>query len=47
MMQERQGISIGCIEEECYRAGFINKKQLKLVTERVPSGEYKEYLKTL
>ena len=47
MMQERQGISIGCIEEECYRAGFINKKQLKKVTEEMSEGEYKEYLRML
>jgi glucose-1-phosphate thymidylyltransferase len=47
MMQERQGISIGCIEEDCYRAGFINKKQLKGVTEEMPEGEYKEHLLTL
>lgn len=47
MMQERQGVSVGCIEEECYRAGFINKKQLKVVTESTPDSEYKEYLETL
>ena len=44
MMQERQGISIGCIEEECYRAGFINKKQLKTIVNDLPISEYKLYL---
>ena len=47
MMQERQGISVGCVEEDCYRAGFINKKQLKTITDKVPDSEYKEYLQTL
>lgn len=46
-IQERQGISIGCIEEECYRAGFIDKKQLNKTIENIPESEYKEYLKTL
>ncbi len=44
-IQERQGISIGCIEEECYRAGFINKNQLKKLVDDLPNCEYKIYLK--
>ena len=47
MLQERQGISIGCIEEECYQAGFINKKQLKKVVNDIPNSEYKAYLETI
>ena len=47
MMQERQGISIGCVEEECYRSGFIDKKQLKKVIRQIPNSEYKDYLLTL
>ena len=44
MMQERQGVSIGCIEEECYRAGFINKKELRNIVDNLPTSEYKLYL---
>lgn len=47
MMQERQGVSIGCIEEECYKSGFIDKKQLKNFIKQMPESEYKEYLLTL
>jgi glucose-1-phosphate thymidylyltransferase len=47
MMQERQGVSIGCVEEECYKSGFIDKKQLKKFIEVIPESEYKQYLLTL
>ena len=30
-IQERQGIKVGCIEEECYRKKFINKQQLSII----------------
>ena len=43
-IQERQGIRIGCIEEECYNKGFINKAQLKKVIDKLPNSEYKAYL---
>ena len=43
-IQERQGIRIGCIEEECYNKGFINKEQLKKVVDKLPNSEYKCYL---
>jgi glucose-1-phosphate thymidylyltransferase len=44
MLQERQGISIGCIEEESYRAGFIGKRQLREVVDNLPDSEYRLYL---
>jgi len=43
-IQERQGIRIGCIEEECYNKGFIDKNQLKKVVDKLPNSEYKCYL---
>jgi glucose-1-phosphate thymidylyltransferase len=46
-IQERQGIRIGCIEEECYKKGFIDKSQLQKIINKLPNSEYKNYLKTL
>ena len=46
-VQERQGRKIGCIESDCYKAGFINKDKFKTVINDTPRGEYKEYLESL
>jgi len=44
-VQERQGIMIGCIEEECYKAGFINREQYKdLIFNQIPNSDYRLYL---
>jgi glucose-1-phosphate thymidylyltransferase len=43
-IQERQGVSIGCIEEESYRAGLIDKKQLRKIVDGLPFSEYRVYL---
>lgn len=43
-VQERQGIMIGCIEEECYKAGFINTQQYKELIEKLPKSDYRSYL---
>ena len=46
-LQERQGIQIGCIEEEAYKMGFITEKQLLQLAERYSSNSYGSYLKAL
>lgn len=46
-IQERQGIKIACIEEECYRKKFINKHQLLDVVSKLPKSEYRDYLSKL
>jgi glucose-1-phosphate thymidylyltransferase len=46
-VQERQGVKVGCIEEECYRKGFIDKQQLQKLVEGLPKSEYREYLTKL
>lgn len=46
-VQERQGIKIGCVEEECYRKKFINKNQLQNVIDKMPKSDYKDYLQKL
>jgi glucose-1-phosphate thymidylyltransferase len=44
VIEERQGLKIGCIEEVAYRMGYINKDQLiKIATPLVKSG-YGSYL---
>jgi glucose-1-phosphate thymidylyltransferase len=46
-IQSRQGIKIGCIEEECYKRKYISKEQLKALIEKLPNSEYKKYLNKL
>ncbi|MBL4653355.1 MAG: glucose-1-phosphate thymidylyltransferase RfbA [Flavobacteriales bacterium] len=47
VLEERQGLKVGCIEECAYRMGFIGPEQLdKLATPLVKSG-YGTYLKSL
>lgn len=43
-IQSRQGIKIGCIEEECYKRKLINKAQLQNLIDKIPKSAYKEYL---
>jgi glucose-1-phosphate thymidylyltransferase len=47
VIEERQGLRIGCIEEVAYRMGYISRTQLnKLATPLVKSG-YGKYLLNL
>jgi len=44
-IEHRQGLKIACLEEVAYRAGFIDQPALARLVEKVPKGEYREYLK--
>ncbi len=46
-IQSRQGIKIGCIEEECLKRNLINKAQFKNLIDKLPNCEYKQYLSKL
>ena len=45
-IEERQGLKIGCLEEIAYRAGYINRKQLKKLAARINTS-YGDYLKRI
>jgi glucose-1-phosphate thymidylyltransferase len=47
VIEERQGLKIGCIEEIAFRNGFIDKKQLKQIAEPLVKSGYGTYLLNL
>lgn len=44
VIEKRQGLKIGCIEEVAYRKGFINKTQLENLAEKFMKSGYGAYL---
>ncbi len=44
VIEERQGLKIGCIEEVAYEQGFINKNQLQVLGHKYIKSGYGEYL---
>ena len=47
VIEERQGLKIGCIEEIAYRNGFVNKEQLCEIAKPLIKSGYGSYLMTL
>ena len=46
-IQERQGISIACLEEIAYKMGFISRAQLEKQVEILCKSDYGQYLKQM
>ncbi len=47
VIEERQGLKIGCIEEIAFKQGFINKEQLKTIADKLTKSGYGSYLLNL
>jgi len=47
VIEERQGLKIGCIEEVAYKKGFINKEQLLRLAQPLLKSGYGKYLQQL
>ena len=44
VIEERQGLKVGCIEEIAYRNNFITKEELRTIAEPLKKSGYGEYL---
>jgi glucose-1-phosphate thymidylyltransferase len=44
VIEDRQGLKIGCIEEVAYRMGYIDDEQLKLIAAPLVKSGYGQYL---
>jgi glucose-1-phosphate thymidylyltransferase len=47
VIEERQGLKIGCIESVAYRSGFIDSNQLRKLAEPLVKSGYGQYLLNL
>ncbi|MGG5502297.1 glucose-1-phosphate thymidylyltransferase RfbA [Myroides odoratimimus] len=47
VIEERQGMKIGAIEEVAYRMGYISKEQLGIIAEPLCKSGYGDYLKRI
>jgi len=44
VLEDRQGLKVGCIEEMAYRKGYINREQLKTLAQPLLKSGYGQYL---
>ena len=47
LIEKRQGLKIGCLEEIAFSSGYIHAEQLENIIADTPNGPYKEYLKKI
>jgi glucose-1-phosphate thymidylyltransferase len=43
-IEHRQGLKVACLEEVALRMGFIDEKDLAKILDRLPKGDYRDYL---
>jgi glucose-1-phosphate thymidylyltransferase len=46
-IEHRQGLKVACLEEVALRMGFIGQSELGAIIDRLPLGEYRDYLRTV
>jgi len=46
-IEHRQGLKIACLEEVAFRMNFIDQAALEQLVDRLPKGEYREYLRVV
>src|ERR1700736_424196 len=44
-IEHRQGLKVACLEEVALRMGFISQSDLTALIDRLPHGEYRDYLR--
>ena len=44
VLEQRQGLKVGCVEEVTWRSGFIDDEHLRKLAEPLRSSGYGEYL---
>ena len=47
VVEKRQGLKIGCLEEVAYRMGYISKNQLNILADGLVKSGYGKYLKNI
>jgi glucose-1-phosphate thymidylyltransferase len=47
VLEQRQGLKVGCVEEVAYHMGYINKEQLKVQAQKLTKSGYGTYLLNL
>ena len=47
VIEERQGLKIGCIEEIAYRSGYINEEELLEQAKKLGKSGYGDYLRRI
>ena len=47
VIEQRQGLKVGCVEEIAYKMKFINKTEFQTLINSIPKSSYREYLERI
>jgi glucose-1-phosphate thymidylyltransferase len=47
VIEDRQGLKVGCVEEIAYQKGFLTKEQFQMLINSIPKSLYREYLERI